>query len=135
MNPNQKFDLKNIKWLFCEKDKSVTPCLATKDGERLVALPYGSVIFEVENAAKLERKPENGYKILNTYSFVDNYLSKTSKIGFELENLSGQSRDEKIKQIVDEKSSQAKDIAKMAKAASKMYEAEFASSVETIDLQ
>ena len=135
MNPNQKFDLKNIKWLFCEKDKSVTPCLATKDGERVVALPYGSVIFEVENAAKLERKPANGYKILNTYAFVDNYLSKTGKIGSELENLSGQCRDDKIKQIVDEKSSQAKDIAKMAKVASKIYETEFASGIETIDLQ
>ena len=135
MNPNQKFELKKIKWLFCEKDKSVTPCFATKDGERLVALPYGSVIFEIENAAKLEKQPAYGYKILNTYAFVDSYLSKTGKIGFELENLSGQSRTQKIKQIVDEKSSQAKDIAKMAKAASKMYEAEFASSVETIDLQ
>ena len=124
MNPNQKFELKKIKWLFCEKDKSVTPCLATKDGERLVALPYGNVIFEIENAAKLEKQPTNGYKILNTYAFVDNYISKTGRIGFELENLSGQSRAEKIKQIVDEKLTQTKDITKMAKAASKLYEAE-----------
>ena len=135
MNPNQKFELKNIKWLFCDKDKSVTPCFATKDGERLVALPYGSVIFEIENASNLEKTPSNGYKLLNTYAFVDKYLGQTPKMSVEIGDLSGQSRLEKIKQIVDEKTSQTKDIVKMAKMAGKMYEAELANNLDTFDLQ
>lgn len=135
MNPNQKFELKKIKWLFCEKDKSVTPCLATKDGERLVALPYGSVIFEIENAAKLEKQPANGYKILNSYSLVDQYLAQTAKMSVEIGDLSGQARAEKIKHLVDEKTPQTKDIAKMAKIVGKIYQAEMSNSVDVIDLQ
>ena len=135
MNPNQKFELKNIKWLFCENDKTVTPCFATKDGERLVALPYGSVIFEIENAAQLEKQPANGYKILGTYAFVDQYLAQTPKMSVEIGDLSGQTRQQKIQQIVDEKTSQTKDIVKMAKIVGKMYEAELSNNADTIDLQ
>ena len=107
----------------------------SKDGERLVALPYGSVIFEIENAAQLEKQPANGYKILGTYAFVDQYLAQTPKMSVEIGDLSGQTRQQKIKQIVDEKTSQTKDIVKMAKIVGKMYEAELSNNADTIDLQ